>query len=405
MHMITIENGIHRRDTRRFGGEREAKKKGAVPRDAIARLDVAVTTKERPPKCHRVYRGNTGNELEKRQPTAGRSGMANERRRWRVVILDHRLSGDDLGLRPIAQGPLDNPQCARRQLVVGIEKQHRIAPRAADADIPCFVDRGTRGENEFDRGMARTNRRGVVARVGIDDDMLIHRPLPFSTRDSAAEQARGVERGGNESKHFVPANYCRQQEPMSSLCVLRNGFGVYPAMAARAVFLDRDGVLNANLIRNNRPYAPRTLEEFHLLPGVEVAVQRIKDAGFLAIVVTNQPDVADGITPRATVDAMHAKLRRHLPLDDIKICLHNNADRCTCRKPLPGLILEAAAERDIDLAASYLVGDRWRDVKAGQAAGCRTIFIDYGFTQDEAIEPDAIVKSLPEAISYILARG
>jgi D-glycero-D-manno-heptose 1,7-bisphosphate phosphatase len=176
-------------------------------------------------------------------------------------------------------------------------------------------------------------------------------------------------------------------------------------MVARAVFLDRDGVLNANLIRDNRPYAPRSLDEFRLLPGVAEAVERIKAAGFLAIVVTNQPDVADGITPRATVDAFHAELRRSMPLDDIKICFHNSADRCTCRKPLPGLILEAAAERDIDLAASYLVGDRWRDIKAGQAAGCHAIFVDYGFKQDEAIEPDAVVKSLPEAVSYILSRA
>ena len=176
-------------------------------------------------------------------------------------------------------------------------------------------------------------------------------------------------------------------------------------MASRAVFLDRDGVLNANLVRDNRPYAPRRLDEFHLLPGVAGAVQRIKAAGFLAIVVTNQPDVADGITPRATVEAMHAELRRRLPLDAIKICFHNNADRCTCRKPLPGLILDAAAERGIDLAASYMVGDRWRDIKAGQAAGCHAIFIDYGFKQDEAIAPDATVESLPEAVSYILGRA
>jgi D-glycero-D-manno-heptose 1,7-bisphosphate phosphatase len=175
-------------------------------------------------------------------------------------------------------------------------------------------------------------------------------------------------------------------------------------MSVRAVFLDRDGVLNANLVRDNRPYAPRSLDEFRLLPGVEEAIRRIKAAGFLAIAITNQPDVADGITPRAAVDAMHAELRRRLALDDIKICFHNNADRCTCRKPLPGLILEAAAERGVDLAASYMVGDRWRDIKAGQAAGCHAIFIDYGFKQDEAFEPDAVARSLPQAVSYILAR-
>ncbi len=176
-------------------------------------------------------------------------------------------------------------------------------------------------------------------------------------------------------------------------------------MSARAVFLDRDGVLNANLVRNNRPYAPRTLDEFEVLPGVEEAVRQIKAAGFLTIIVTNQPDVADNITPRATVDAMHAQLHQRMPLDDIKICFHNNAAHCTCRKPLPGLLLEAAANHGIDLATSYMVGDRWRDIKAGQAAGCHSVFIDYGFTQEEAIEPDAVVKSLPEAVAYILGRG
>jgi D-glycero-D-manno-heptose 1,7-bisphosphate phosphatase len=101
---------------------------------------------------------------------------------------------------------------------------------------------------------------------------------------------------------------------------------------------------------------------------------------------------------------MHAELQRRMPLDEFKICFHNNAAKCSCRKPLPGLLLEAAAERGIDLAASYMVGDRWRDIKAGQAAGCHSIFVDYGLPQDEAIEPDAIVKSLPEAVAYILNR-
>src|SRR6201994_1478470 len=153
-------------------------------------------------------------------------------------------------------------------------------------------------------------------------------------------------------------------------------------MSARAVFLDRDGVLNANLIRNNRPYAPRRLEEFEVLPGVEEAVRQIKAGGFLTIVAPTQPDVPDGITPRATVDAMHAELHRRMPLDDIRICFHNNAAHCSCRKPLPGLLLEAAANHGIDLATSYMVGDRWRDIKAGQAAGCHSLFIDYGFTQE-----------------------
>src|SRR5579864_4083061 len=100
---------------------------------------------------------------------------------------------------------------------------------------------------------------------------------------------------------------------------LCSSFNTIVAMANRAVFLDRDGVINANIVSDGKPYAPRTIEAFRLLPGVEEAVQRIKAAGFLAIVATNQPDVAAGLTPRATVDAMHAKLRQALPLDDIKV--------------------------------------------------------------------------------------
>jgi D-glycero-D-manno-heptose 1,7-bisphosphate phosphatase len=140
-------------------------------------------------------------------------------------------------------------------------------------------------------------------------------------------------------------------------------------MATRAVFLDRDGVINANVMRDGRPVAPTRLDEFRLLPGVEDAVRALKRAGFLVIVVTNQPDVRTGRTPRATVDAMHDVIRSRLEVDDIKACFHTDADGCSCRKPKPGMLLEAARERDIDLARSYVVGDRWSDVEAGRAAG------------------------------------
>jgi D-glycero-D-manno-heptose 1,7-bisphosphate phosphatase len=170
----------------------------------------------------------------------------------------------------------------------------------------------------------------------------------------------------------------------------------------RAVFLDRDGVINANLERDGRPVAPRTLAEFRLLPGVEDAVRRLKQHGYLVIVITNQPDVANGLTERATVDAMHDVMRTRLAIDDIRICFHNDAAGCDCRKPKPGLILAAAAEYGIDLAQSYMVGDRWRDVAAGRAAGCFTIFVDYSYAQDGPNFPDIVVKSLPEAAAIIL---
>lgn len=172
----------------------------------------------------------------------------------------------------------------------------------------------------------------------------------------------------------------------------------------KAVFLDRDGVINANLERDGKPVAPTTLAEFRILPGVVEAARRLKQAGYMLVVVTNQPDVATGRTAKATMDEMHAEIRRRLPIDDIMICLHTDADGCACRKPKPGLILDAAARHGIDLPSSYVVGDRWRDVLAGQAAGCHTIFVDYGFPQDRTAKPDHVVGSLAEAAAFIVGR-
>lgn len=176
-------------------------------------------------------------------------------------------------------------------------------------------------------------------------------------------------------------------------------------VTSRAVFLDRDGVINANVERDGRLVAPTTLEDFRFLPGVEDAIRRLKDAGLLVIVVTNQPDVATGRTSRATIEAMHDVIRARLRVDDIKVCTHVDADGCACRKPKPGMILQAAAERHIDLTRSYVVGDRWRDVEAGRVAGCSTILVDYGCVQDGPCVPDKAVGSLPDAVSYILSKA
>jgi D-glycero-D-manno-heptose 1,7-bisphosphate phosphatase len=170
----------------------------------------------------------------------------------------------------------------------------------------------------------------------------------------------------------------------------------------RAVFLDRDGVINANIERNRKPYAPTTLDEFRLLPGVTEAIRRLKAAGFLAIVVTNQPDVRTGVTPLATVEAMHARLRAELPIDDIETCFHVEADGCTCRKPKPGMLINAAAKHGIDLTRSWMVGDRWRDMDAGRAVGCLTVFVDYGYVQEQPVHAEKVVHSLAEATQFIM---
>lgn len=170
----------------------------------------------------------------------------------------------------------------------------------------------------------------------------------------------------------------------------------------RAVFLDRDGVLNQAIVRDGRPYAPLTLEAVRILPGVEDALHSLRDAGFLNIVVTNQPDVASGKARREDIDAIHAKLLQQLPIDAVKVCFHDDSDGCACRKPKPGLLLEAAREMGIDLARSFLVGDRWRDVAAAQAAGCRAFFIDYRYREKRPEKPYVAVQSLPEAAASIM---
>lgn len=170
----------------------------------------------------------------------------------------------------------------------------------------------------------------------------------------------------------------------------------------RAVFLDRDGVLSRSLLRDGRPVAPGRVEEFELLPGVIDAVKRLHAAGFLLLVVTNQPDVRTGATPLAVVEEMNRRLREWLPLDDIQVCYHVEADACECRKPKPGMLLAAASGRDIDLPGSWMVGDRWRDVAAGRAAGCRTILVECGYAERKAESPDFTVKSLAEAAEIIL---
>ncbi|WP_210209901.1 D-glycero-alpha-D-manno-heptose-1,7-bisphosphate 7-phosphatase [Pseudolabrys taiwanensis] len=161
-------------------------------------------------------------------------------------------------------------------------------------------------------------------------------------------------------------------------------------------------MINANVERDGRPVAPRRMEDFRLLPGVTEAVQRLKDAGFLIVVVTNQPDVRTGHISAETIKAMHAELRNQMPLDDIKACFHVDADNCLCRKPRPGMILDAAREFDIDLPKSYVVGDRWRDIESGRNAGCLTILVDCGYEQDGPLRPTATVRSLVEAAAVII---
>jgi len=174
-------------------------------------------------------------------------------------------------------------------------------------------------------------------------------------------------------------------------------------LARRCVFLDRDGVINASVERDGRLVAPTSLADFHIFPDVNAAIRRLRHGGFLVIVVTNQPDVATGLVKQETVEAMHSILRDCLAVDDIRVCYHVDRDECTCRKPKPGMLLDAARCHDIDLANSYLVGDRWRDILAGDAAGCFTILVTGG-DNELSSTPGMVVNSLSSAAEFILGR-
>jgi D-glycero-D-manno-heptose 1,7-bisphosphate phosphatase len=172
---------------------------------------------------------------------------------------------------------------------------------------------------------------------------------------------------------------------------------------ARAIFLDRDGVLNRALVREGKPYPPRELEEVEILPGVPEALLELKEAGFLLITVSNQPDVARGTLRRDTVDSINAYLGERMPMDRFIMCYHDSGDDCTCRKPMPGMLLEGALEFNVDLSRSYMVGDRWRDVEAGKNASCKTVFIDYGYDERQPEAYDFVAGSLLEAAQIILS--
>jgi D-glycero-D-manno-heptose 1,7-bisphosphate phosphatase len=179
-------------------------------------------------------------------------------------------------------------------------------------------------------------------------------------------------------------------------------------MALRpAVFLDRDGTLNVQVIRAGRPYAPERLEDFRLFDGAAAGCRALKAAGFLLVVATNQPDVGRGLVAQAVIESMHAELRRQIPeIDRVEVCYDpGRGEASRRRKPAPGMLLDAARDLAIDLARSWMVGDRWRDVECGKAAGVRTVLIDFGYDEAIPAPPDLTVRTFPEAVQAVLASG
>jgi D-glycero-D-manno-heptose 1,7-bisphosphate phosphatase len=173
----------------------------------------------------------------------------------------------------------------------------------------------------------------------------------------------------------------------------------------RAVFLDRDGVINRSMVRGGLPYAPTCLADFEILPGVAESLLELRQQGYLNIVVTNQPDIKTGKQSPEVLQVMHKILLDELALDEIKVCPHTNEDDCLCRKPLPGMLHDAARSFQIDLKASWLIGDRWRDIASGQAAGCHCLFIDYGYAEKQPEQPFQSVTSLSAAVALILRQS
>jgi D-glycero-D-manno-heptose 1,7-bisphosphate phosphatase len=173
-------------------------------------------------------------------------------------------------------------------------------------------------------------------------------------------------------------------------------------MKHRAVFLDRDGVLNRALVVDGVPRPPTSLARLEILPGVAESLAQLRGAGFRLIVVTNQPDIARGRQTLEAVNRLNSALRDRLDFDDLYMCPHDDPDGCDCRKPRPGMLLRAAKAHGIELRKSVMVGDRDRDIEAGRAAGCRTVFVDHGYGNAPQTPADLKVASLFEAVGWIL---
>ncbi|MBV8802268.1 MAG: HAD-IIIA family hydrolase [Gammaproteobacteria bacterium] len=172
-------------------------------------------------------------------------------------------------------------------------------------------------------------------------------------------------------------------------------------MLKTAIFLDADGVINKAIIKNGKPAAPISLAELEIPNEVKPALDALKEKGFLLICVTNKPDIERGIMTQTNLDSIVAKIRHDLPLDDIYICYHEGS---SCYKPNPGMLLSAAKKWNIDLEDSYMIGDRWSDIAAGQNAGCKTIWINRKYANEKSpeIPPNYMAFSLMEAKDWII---
>ena len=170
----------------------------------------------------------------------------------------------------------------------------------------------------------------------------------------------------------------------------------------KAIFLDRDGVINRAFVSKGRPIPPKNIENLEILPGVDDAINILKSHNYEIIVVTNQPDVVRKINSLENVNGINKYLKSQLKIDFIKVCYHDDFENCDCRKPKPGMLIKTAQENNIDLRKSFMIGDRWRDINAGKAAGTKTIFLDYSYSEKLREKPDFVTDSLFNSLSFIL---
>ena len=171
----------------------------------------------------------------------------------------------------------------------------------------------------------------------------------------------------------------------------------------KAVFLDRDGVINEAFIKDGKPSSPHSLNKLKILPGVKESILRLKKLNFICLVVTNQPDVPRGKIKKNTVIKMNNFLKKVIELDDIFVCYHDDKDNCNCRKPKPGLLLQACKKWNVDLKKSFMIGDRNKDIQAGEKAGCKTIYLDYSYKDIKPKNPDYVTDTLLNA-TYIIEK-
>ena len=172
----------------------------------------------------------------------------------------------------------------------------------------------------------------------------------------------------------------------------------------KAVFLDRDGVINKPIIIDGKSYAPRLLKDFKIFPRVKSDVKKLRNNGFKVFVISNQPDIGNKLIKKKTLIEMHKLLKAKVPVNKIYFCPHTKIDRCKCRKPKPGMIIKASNESKIYLKESYVVGDRKTDIDAGLKVGCKTIFVNHNYDEKKPTKQEKTVKSLNAAVKYILKR-